>query len=193
MEPLTVNILDAIQEDGEAETASNLSSFCSPLNREIEDFIRNKAIDFAKRKLSVTYLVVDPTDGEIIGYFALAHKVIDISGDDLSKTSIRKLERFSKYDADENTYTTSAFLLAQFGKNFAVDNGRRVHGSELMDYAMDILADVQHLIGGGIVYLDAEDKPKLKSFYENEVGFKCFGERYSEAEKVKYLQYLKFL
>ncbi len=193
MNVLTVNILDMIAENGEIGTSNDLSTFSCRTNDEINDFIKNKAIDFARRKLSVTYLVFDPTDGQLLGYFTLAHKAIDIDGKNLSNTIKRKLVRYSRQDDETDTYTISAFLLAQFGKNYAVDDGKRIRGSELMDCALDILLDIQHRIGGSVVYLDAEDRPKLTSFYEKEVRFKRFGERYSDGDGVKYLQYMRML
>lgn len=99
----------------------------------------------------------------------------------------------ARRDDETDTYTISAFLLAQFGKNYSVDDGKRIRGSELMDCAMDVLIDIQHRIGGSVVYLDAEDRPKLISFYEKKVGFKRFGERYSDGDGVRYLQYMRLL
>ena len=64
---------------------------------------------------------------------------------------------------------------------------------ELMECAMDVLYDIQHRIGGGVVYLDAEDRPALEDFYSNKANYKRFGERYSEADKTKYIQYMRFL
>ena len=140
----------------------------------------------------MSYIVSDASDGEILGYFTLAHKALDIKGTNLSNTNRRKLGNYARYDQDEDNYSVSAFLLAQFGKNYAVDEGKRISGTELMEYAIDILSDIQHRIGGGVVYLDAEDRPKLTEFYEDKVKYKCFGERYSEADQVKYLQYMRF-
>ena len=37
----------------------------------------------------------------------------------------------------------SAFLIAQFGKNYGVDNGERMTGWQLMDIANDILVNIQ--------------------------------------------------
>lgn len=54
----------------------------------------------------------------------------------------------------------------------------------MMEYAIDILTDIQHRIGGGVVYLDAEDRPKLRAFYETEATFKLFGERLSEIDGI---------
>lgn len=193
MKCYVVNILDSVEENGEIEIEKDLSLFSCSINKEIEDFVRYKSIDFARRKLSITYLVYDINDSQLLGYFALTHKAIDIKGENLSNTSRRKLSNHARYEEDSDTYSTSAFLLAQFGKNYGVDNGNRISGAELMEYAMDILADIQHRIGGGVVYLDAEDRPALKEFYEKKTYYKFFGERYSESDKIKYLQYMRFL
>ena len=86
----------------------------------------------------------------------------------------------------------SAFLLAQFGKNYAVDAGKRIKGSELMQLVLDVLLTIQRQIGGGIVYLDCENKAKLIAFYESE-GFKRFDERFSEDDEQRYVQLMRFL
>ena len=49
-----MNILDLIDSVGEDEVKKGLSGFSCPLNREIENFIHKNAIEFAKRKLSIT-------------------------------------------------------------------------------------------------------------------------------------------
>ena len=85
----------------------------------------------------------------------------------------------------------SAFLIAQFGKNYGVDDGKRITGRQLMDVANDVLVNIQRQIGGGIIYLDCEDIEKLKNFYVGE-KFQLFGERFSEEDNQKYLQYMRF-
>ena len=188
-----LNILDIIEDSGEDNIKEALSAFSCPLNTEIETFARSKAIDFAKRNLSISYIVFDNLDSQIVGYFTLTHKAIDIKGENLSNTSRRKLSNHARYEDDSDTYSTSAFLLAQFGKNYGVDDGKRITGTLLMEFAMDILKDIQHRIGGGVIYLDAEERPELKEFYENRANYKLFGERYSDADNIKYLQYMRFL
>lgn len=78
------------------------------------------------------------------------------------------------------------------GKNYSVDNGKRITGSELIGYANDIMKDIQHRIGGGVIYLDCEDKQNLKDFYINKNHYKIFGERYSNADGIRYLQMIRF-
>ena len=190
---ITENILDIIESGGETALLEDLSAFSSPANPEIEDFIHSKAVEFAKRKLSITYLLTDVEDGQLLGYFTLTHKAIDINGSMLSNSAKKKLLRHAHFDQDTGIYTASAFLLAQFGKNYAIDQGKRITGREMMEYAIDILADIQHRIGGGVVYLDAEDRPNLRAFYETEADFKLFGERLSETDGIQYLQYMRLL
>ena len=191
MEFDVTNIFEFIDRHGEERVSSFLHTFSSPINPGIENFIRNKAIDFAYRKLSVTYLVTDFDDGQILGFFALTHKAVLIPQSRLSNTSRKKLERFARLDRATGEYMASAFLIAQLGKNYGVDNGKRITGRELMDLANDILVNIQRQIGGGIIYLDCEDREKLIKFYTDE-KFQYFGERFSEEENQKYLQYMRF-
>ena len=37
-----------------------------------------------------------------------------------------------------------------------------------MDYCIEILASVQKQVGGGIAFLECEDKKQLLNFYQNE-------------------------
>lgn len=129
----TVNILDMIDAIGEDALVEILSDFSCPKNQEIESFVRNKAIDFAKRKISITYLVIDNDSGEILSIFALTHKALEISRDALSSTSKKKLSRFAQLDENSGSYTVSAFLIAQFGKNYAVPQPEGWNGIRLME------------------------------------------------------------
>ena len=191
MTPNVKNILEMLDKAGEERLKPFLKTFSSPLNPSIENFIKNKAIDFARRKLSITYLVIDLDDGQILGYFALTHKALLISNSQLSNTSRKKLERFARLDKATGDYMASAFLIAQFGKNYGADDGKRITGRQLMDVANDVLLNIQRQIGGGIIYLDCEDIEKLKNFYVGE-NFQLFGERFSEEDNQKYLQYMRF-
>ena len=185
------NILDSLDLLGEENLRLELSRFVSAKNPDIEEFIKEKAIAFAKGKLSITYILSDMEDGAILEYFTLTHKSLMVSSDKLSKTAQKRLMRYARIDVETGIYTASAFLLAQFGKNEGVDNGKRISGSEMMKYVDIILLDVQRRIGGGIMYLDCEDKEKLKEFYERE-NFKKSGERFSAEDSKKYLQYIRF-
>lgn len=161
------------------------------LNPNVERFLKTNAIQFAKMKTAITYLIFDSNDNAVLGYFSLTHKSVDIPSG-LSRKIIDKIKRFSGLNKENNTYTVSAFLLAQLSKNYAVDNGKRISGTAIMTAAKEKLLDAQNLIGGTIVYLDCEPISDLIHFYENE-KFVFFGERSSEIDGKKYLQYLAFV
>ncbi len=187
-----INILDMMETVGEDELSSILSDFSCPRNPEIEHFIHNNAIEFAKRKMSITHLVFD-SDARLIAYFTLTHKPSSVDGQVLSKTSRKKLEMHARMDESIQAYSVSAYLIAQFGKNYGVDGGHSISGDELMDMVFDVLERVQRQIGGGVVFLECEDNPVLLKFYQNDHNrFRLFGERYSEREQVKYLKLLRF-
>ncbi len=187
-----INILDMLETIGEDELSSILFDFSCPMNPEIEHFIHNNAIEFAKRKMSITHLVFDG-DARLVAYFTLTHKPSSVDGRVLSKTSRKKLEMHARMDESIQAYSVSAYLIAQFGKNYGVDGGHSISGDELMDMAFDVLERVQRHIGGGVVFLECEDNPALLKFYQNDHNrFRLFGERYSEREQVKYLKLLRF-
>lgn len=188
----TINILDMIGAIGETNLKRRLSDFSCPVNLEIEHFIIDNAIEFAKKKLSVTYFVVDE-NGKIVAIFTLAHKAVEIGDTRLSNAKRKKISRYAILDRETGSYTVSAFLIAQFGKNYAVEDGKTIRGTELMDLTFEILEKVRHDIGGGIVFLECEDNPKLLEFYQNEKnGFIPFDERYSVSDRTKYIQLFNF-
>lgn len=193
---IAVNIQDMLKAVGEEELLKLLSDFSCPLNTEVEDFVRNKAIDFAKRKLSVTYLVmkkINEGKSVLVGIYTLSHKAIEITNANLSNATRKKLSRYAALDKDTDKYNISAFLIAQFGKNNAVPKEDSIAGNELMDLTFELLRHVQYCVGGGVVYLDCENVEKVLEFYQNDCNrFKIFGERESEIEQKRYLQLLRF-
>ena len=94
-------------------------------------------------------------------------------------------------DVDASTYQASAFLIAQLGKNAGIKNAKSIKGYELLQCSFDVLKKVQHLIGGGIVFLECEDKPKLIDFYQQN-QFRQYNKRIA-ADGVSYHQLLSIL
>ena len=180
---------------GEAATREMLSTFSCvsdgvQLNEEVEDFVKNNAIEFYKRKMSVTYLV-NNEDDRLAGIFTLTHKAIDIPATDMSNAQKKKIQRFAQLDQDMYVFRASAYLIAQFGKNYAVDNGMSIRGTELMECAMSVLHDVQEMVGGGLVYLECEeDNNKAYDFYIK-CGFKVFDRRFSLIDQQNYILMMK--
>ena len=188
----TVNILDLADIIGEEEVQSILSDFSCEKNMEIEVFVRKNALDFSKKKMSVTYLVFNE-DTELAAIFALTHKAVQIGNDGLSKTAKKKMQRFAQLDEESNAYVISAFLIAQFGKNSGY-HGEPLSGNHLMNIVEDVLVQVQKQIGGSVVYLECEEKEVLLNVYQKEEnGYRIFDDRFSLVDNTKYIQLFKFI
>ena len=154
-------------ELGEDELLQILSEFSCPLNPDVERFLKYSSIEFTKKNQSVTYLVFSVADGKLLGYFTLALKPLTVRGETVSNTVKRKLLRVSELDKKSDTYTMSAYLIAQLGKNYSENDGKMITGAELLELAWDKIKATQYMFGGMLTFLEAENEEKLLSFYRN--------------------------
>lgn len=192
---LTVQIGTWATSVGKDTVAKVVNDFDCVRNDDINRFISNDALDFAQRQVSVSHLVFDRETANCLGYFTLTHKPFSIDAGHLSGTARKRMERFAKCKGggDEKTYTVSAFLIAQLGKNYNVPEADRISGTELIELAFDKLRVAQYEIGGQVVFLECEDgNPKLKAFYEKNAFVAC-GKRTNEEDGITYLQMFRFL
>ena len=152
-------------ELGEDELRQILSEFSCPMNPDVERFLKYSSIEFTKKNQSVTYLVFSVADGKLLGYFTLALKPLTVRGETVSNTVKRKLLRVSELDKKSDTYTMSAYLIAQLGKNYSEKDGKMITGAELLGLAWDKIKATQYMFGGMVTFLEAENEEKLLSFY----------------------------
>ena len=191
MEYAQISIMDMIEGVGEDRCKNILSSFSCPLNHDVEDFIRNKSIDFAKQKIAITFLVFarEKEKRELVGYFALANKFVAVEENKLSNTLKKRVLKFSQYDKDMDRYLLSMPLIAQLGKNFADDLELSISGNDLLHMACKKVMEAQDIIGGKTVYIECADNPKLHEFYSR-YGFFEFGKRIKDAGELLEEKYL---
>lgn len=154
-------------ELGEDVLLQILSEFSCPMNPDAERFLKKSSIEFTKKNQSVTYLVFSVIGGKLLGYFTLALKPLTVRGETVSNTVKRKLLRVSELDERSDTYTMSAYLIAQIGKNFSENRGKMITGAELLELAWDKIKATQYVFGGIVTFLEAENEEKLLSFYRN--------------------------
>ncbi|MCQ2753165.1 MAG: GNAT family acetyltransferase [Bacilli bacterium] len=192
-EYIRVNILDLIENFGEDKVKKAVSSFACEKNADVELFLKTNAIEFAKKKTSITYLVIRKEPVALVGYFTLMHKSIVVKpGPHLSSMLIRAIEKCAKLDETNRVYNVSAFLIAQFAKNSNIKDLEAHFGDKLMGYALNTLIEIRRNIGGRVVFLECEkNKTKLVNFYQKENNFfRIFGSRIDESGKT-YLQLLR--
>ena len=173
------NLDDLLSEIGKERTAGILADYSCPLNADIEDFLKHKAIDFSKQGLAKTHLVFASYKEQavLVGYFAIAYKTIFIKHSAKLSSKLRaRIRRFATHIPEINGYHISAPLIAQLGKNFTDGYDSLISGDELLEIACDKVKKLMAIGGGKIAYLECEDKPGLVAFYERN-GFKEFDKR----------------
>lgn len=179
---LTLNIREFVKsgESGENLLKQIFSTFSCIKNLDVENFLKMQSIEFAKKHQSVTYLVISTESGEIAGYFTIAVKPITVNAKLFSNTIKKKIARVSEENKENGTYNLSAYLIAQLGKNF---NSSILTGKELITIAIDKIKEIQYMAGGMVVFLEAEDNPRLMDFYINQNGFHRFAVRKTKSEE----------
>lgn len=196
----TVNIRLYLSPEQSAQEENDLRGllfgYSCPVNKDVEMYLREQAIEFTLKDQSVTYLVFSNINAELLGYFTIAVKPIIINAKNFSNHMKRKLSRSGEYDEITQTYSLAAYLVAQLGKNFAHDADKSISGKELLDLALDQVRELQYQAGGTVVFLESEDNESLRNFYQQEKGFKQFGYRETnspEQERHKLVQMLKII
>ena len=181
-----INIRKYLESDnpklGEDDLVQILSEFSCERNSDAERFLKNSAIEFTKKNQSVTYLVFSVEDGELLGYFTIALKLLTVRGETVSNTVKRKLLRISELDEETQTYTMSAYLIAQLGKNFANGADKRITGEELLEAAWNKIEEIQYRAGGVVTFLEANNEDKLLDFYKDN-RFQKFDTRQTVSNK----------
>ena len=195
-----VNLNYIISELGEEKSKQILSNFCCPKNKDVEDYIKLKSIEFSKQGLAGIHLVFSIIDDNLslLGYFALSNKIISISSKSLSNTLKKRISKFATYDKETNTYILSSILIGQLGKNYNNGLNEYIKGDELLKIACDKVRETQMDVGGKIVYLECEENEYLMNFYKNN-GFISFGKRKLDKDEIETLkgsyliQFLRYL
>lgn len=183
-EYVKINLSDLVEKYGESRVKAILADFSCPLNNDVQEFLKNKAIEFSKQSIAQTQLIYyikrDDEDKVIekylVGYFSLAQKIINVEKKALSNKLARRISRYSYYDAEKKSYSLPVILIGQLGKNYNDNSNKLISGKDLLNLAISSITLVQRVIGGKVIFLECEDKPELLKFYEENDFFK-FGKR----------------
>ena len=171
---------------GDEALSKVLSTFSCPLNNEVENFLKYKAVVSSRLQTSQTYLVMSD-DGDLLGYYTLVLKSFSVVGTQLSGGNRRLISRFAQED-DAGNFHAAVYLIAQIGKNYAVEENKRISGSELIGMALDEFRAIKSRVGGKLVMVEREDdRPKLLTFYQAN-GFKSWSKRSDVKDNVCYDQ-----
>jgi GNAT superfamily N-acetyltransferase len=132
-----------------------LHSFKCTKNKDLEEFLHSKALDFGKRGTSKTHLLIK--DDVVIGYFTLSMKPILTEG--ISKEVIKKIDGFSK-----NRKCIYFYLIGQLGLHD--DYIGKGIGEFLLFNAINLIEQAHVNIGGRYILVDAYACDPVIHFYE---------------------------
>lgn len=69
----------------------------------------------------------------------------------------KKLSRVSILDNETQSYITTAYLIAQFGKNYSLPKEKRISRNILLGFALETISAHKYSIGGVMEFLECED------------------------------------
>ena len=188
---ISVNLGRALKTEGvgEKQIQSVLSNFSCPRNPDVENFLKNKAIEFSKHRWAQTHLVFTLYKGKnvLIGYYALAINNIVIDQNALSKNMRKRLKEFTSFGSNTKDYLIPMPLIAQLGKNFTNGYNELITGDELLKKALDQVRKIQTISSGQFTYLECENIQALLDFYSRN-GFMKSGERMLDRDETDVLK-----
>ena len=161
-----IDILDSLEnlEFSIEEFNKTLLSFSCSQNKDIEKFFIENSIQSAKRKQSNTFILYS-NKNDILAYYTLAIKTLQINADSLSKTQSKKIKSISEYDEIANMFNIPVYLLAQIGKNDKFKN--MISGNQILYDAISKINEAKKIVGGYILLVESVNVDKVKSFYIN--------------------------
>lgn len=184
---------DFYSASGDENLCTTLTSLFESPNKDVESFLKTKAVQSAKLYTSSTYLVYALKKAvDLLGYFTLAIKTLTIKRSDLTTKAQEKLiKQFASFDPDSESYKLPAILIAQFGRNFSKKSAS-INGAELMNLALEYIYKVFTLSSGKTVFLECEKKEKLIRFYEDR-GFFMLNNSIHSKDKKELIQMFRFI
>lgn len=108
-----VHLSDLLNMDGGEEYYNSFVSSFSSINKDVETFLKSKAVQSTKLSTSSTYLVITKQSPVLLaGYFTLATKVLTLKKSGMTKSTERIISRYGYYDSDSESYKIPAILIA---------------------------------------------------------------------------------
>lgn len=121
----------------------------------VDDFLSKNAIMMEKKGECRTYLAINPDDFNIIGFFSIGVRCLEIPDDcSLSKNMLKKLNRSEEKVAQ-------AYLLGQLSRA----EGYKGLGKILIDEALGKVREAYDIVGCRFIRIDCIDK--LIGYYED--------------------------
>jgi len=155
-----IGIRQVIGTNQEQKILNAIQNF-SCRDKDVEEFLKTKAVSFDARHKSRTYLLIDSEryneEARVLGFYTLTMKTLEL-GNTLSKSTVKRIDGFSK-----DVLATEAILLGQLGKNQNYQDD--IDGQAIIKEVIATVYEIRNLAGGRIVFLECDENPKLVDFY----------------------------
>ncbi|MGM0169664.1 hypothetical protein IGI39_003980 [Enterococcus sp. AZ135] len=192
---VNVSLCELIESTSKEDAKKLLLTFSSK-SKDVESFLHSKAIQFEDAGISRTYLVFyTQDDSETVpffaGYFSIANKSLNVTKKNFEKLSNSQKRTLlgSGHRTNKNNYSASSMLLGQLGKNYTNHEDLKITGRDILAIAYGTIKQVYRMLGGKILWLECEDIPKVRKFYEKN-GFSLLNGFQSEAGLLVYIKKL---
>lgn len=147
-------------------------------NDDMLSYLLDKAWQFEKHHRSRNFIVENSDTNDIVGFFSLSLKVIDISN--LEKSIKKRL--ILKGKSPNNIDIIPVLLIGQFGKNTKIN---QITGTELFQEVLKKIELFRSVVGTQIVFLDSLNHPKVISFYKK-FGFVTYSDLITDDQSLTY-------
>lgn len=169
-------------------TFESISITGSKSAHDVDNFLKNKAIEFDRQRLAGTHLVFSQYKSNLVlvGYFTITNKPLVFTKRMLSKCSNtlkRKLYQKGETHSGNDNLIIQGYLIAQIGKNYSQEAlaTKAINGRDLLTLAYEMILDGANVFGGSYIWIEYEDVDRLKDFYKR-FGFTEIEDYTSENE-----------
>lgn len=189
LDPVIVPYGKFMQFGDEVKVKNTLNSFCCSKDPDIHDFVRNKIETFEDKSICRSYLVLDRkyNDNEnfyILGFFSLALKILYVDQKKLTRKQKKDMNLLKEQDG------IPSYFIAQLGKNDMFKYNFK--GEYLLNEAVNIIYKCIEMLGGNIVWLEANKEADYVINFYKDYGFIELQSELQEDE-LKRTQLVKYL
>lgn len=168
---LVVSLIDATDIFGLDKVNESFKSFTCSEEKDLEDFLLNKAVDYKNAGKGKTFLLIDSAKTiqeqtpVIVAYYTLANTAIDLSNFGENK----KKKVVGDFPNRDQRNSFPAFLIGQLGRDSKYDHND-LSGEIIVKEAFHTLKSAADIVGGKLVVLECREHMYDKVY--SKLGFK---------------------
>ena len=169
----TLALAEVIAQLEDNKLKSLLSSFACKQDKDIQNFLQDRAVKFEILSKSRTYLIVDQeqipnpdissSELTIYGYISLAIKNFT-APEGMSNRQRQQLDGFSAKEHGKIISNFPCYLIGQLARNSNVPKDS-LSGKELLAISYSLINEAIKLVGGRNILVECRNNKKLVAFY----------------------------